>query len=382
MLNQTMCAHPVEESELLAVYEQARFEGEEEFARADIDSTFSTELHALKLSDYMLQKLKEANMKNDELSSTFNKNLLQDLSKQASDAMDAVRSDEPPTKANDDDGSSVLQSRLIAYRTNLDEVVAKYQELSSGPSKHGVLCNFLREKLLDGMLEWTTAVKSAFRSKESQIESQIGNGKQALGSIESKVRAAQEILQQQNESYERTLQNMKDQILEERGTLEDDIQSKQAEISRAQLQIERMASLHAEVIERLEAQLAEAKEERKKLEGETKEVEAKRQIARQTTNLQVLESERNFHKEEKALLENRQQLFEKVIELERQLGEQDTAQMAEIFGLEKETKHQASQLKQQHQDEQEELKSQMAQVCRQLFISLISAVGLISVCAR
>lgn len=369
MLNQAMCAHPVEESDLAAAYEQARLVAEEEFARADIDSTFSTEVHALKLSDYMLQKLKEANTKNDELSSTYNKALLQDLSNQAADVMAAARNgDEPGTKADDDDGSSILQTRLIAYRTNLDDVVAKYQEQSSGPCKHGVLCNFLREKLLEGMLEWTTNVKSAFRSKESQIESQIGNAKQALGSIESKMRAAQEILQQQNESYDRTLQNMKDQILEERGTLEDDIQSKQAEIGRAQLQIERMASLHAEVIERLEAQLAEAKEERTKLEGETKDVEAKRQIARQATNLQVLESERNFHKEEKALLENRQQLFEKVIELERQLGEQDTAQMAEIFGLEKERKHQASQLKQQNQDEQEELKSQVALVCLHVFL--------------
>lgn len=152
------------------------------------------------------------------------------------------------------------------------------------------------------------------------------------------------------------MQSINERITSERSTLQDEIENKQAEIERTRLQVEQLTGLHKEALDRLDLQIEEAKDERKRLEVDVRDAEARRESERQEAQRQLLENERNFHNEEKGLLQGQQQFLQKVLELERQLGEQDTDQIAELYRIDKENQEQVSQLTLQYQDEQEELK--------------------------
>ncbi|KAG6971867.1 hypothetical protein JG688_00004263 [Phytophthora aleatoria] len=300
MLNQVMHSRPIEDAELVTVYENAREAAEKELLREDITSYSSIETYLLQLSGYSLDILRSKYAGNDAASSAYNKELLHEL---------------------------------ISIQNN-----------------------FLIEKKVEGIFEWGSQVKTAFRSNETKLESDIASTQQNLRSIEAKVRVAQEMLSQQKESYEKALQSITERIGSERGALRDEIESKQAEIERTRLQVERLKALHQEALDRLDKQIEEAKDERKRLEGTVRDAEARRENERQEAQRQLLENERSFHNEEKNLLQGQQQFLQKVLELERQVGEQDTDHMAELYRIEKENQEEISQLSLQHQDEQEELK--------------------------
>ncbi|KAG2529524.1 hypothetical protein BBO99_00002368 [Phytophthora kernoviae] len=312
MINQAMRSRPLEDSDLVVVYADAREAAEKELSREDIASYSSIETYLLQLSEYALEYLKTKYAENDSLSTDYNKNLLQELYKPTDESLN-------------------------------DPALTP-----------------------DGVFEWGSVVKMFFRSKEAKLESDIALTQQALRKLEGKIRAAQEMLAQQKESFERAVQSINERIASERSALRDEIQSKQSEIDRTHFQVEQLSSLHKEALARLDAQIEEAKEDRKRLEADARDAEARRENERQEAQRQLLESERNFHKEEKGLLQGQQQFLQKVLELERQLGEQDTDQIAELFRIEKENQHEISQLTQQHQDEQEELKEHAIQDIRDL----------------
>ncbi|KAF1784681.1 GB1/RHD3-type guanine nucleotide-binding (G) domain [Phytophthora cactorum] len=268
MLNQVMHSRPIEDAELVTVYENALEAAEKELLREDITSYSSIETYLLHLSGYSLDILRSKYAGNNAASSAYNNELLHELY-------------HSKNKSFDDSGSI---------------------------------------------------------------------------SGDAKVRVAQEMLSQQKKSYEKALQSITERIGSERGALRDEIESKQAEIERTRLQVERLKALHQEALDRLDKQIEEAKDERKRLEGTVRDAEARRENERQEAQRQLLENERTFHNEEKNLLQGQQQFLQKVLELERQVGEQDTDHMAELYRIEKENQEEISQLSLQHQDEQEELK--------------------------
>ncbi|KAG7394431.1 hypothetical protein PHYBOEH_005201 [Phytophthora boehmeriae] len=359
MVNQAMLTRPLEDSDVVAVYERAFEVAEKELEQEDIAAYSSIEAYLLQFSEYALECLKTKYAENDKRSTDYNTNLLQELYQPI---------DEPAnnTASVHGDGAQYLRDQLTAYRSTLEHTVANYKQRALGPNKSSVLNSFLIAKLIDGVFEWGATVKTVFRSKEAKAVSDISSTQQALRRLEGKVRASQEMLAQQKESCERAVQSIHERIASEQSTLRDEIQSKQLEIDRAHLQVERLSALHKEALDRLNAQIDEAKEERKQLEADARDAEARRESERQEAQRQLLESERNFHKEEKGLLQGQQQLLQKVLELERQLGEQDTDQITELFRIEKGNQHEISQLTQQHQDEQEELKEHAIQDIRNL----------------
>lgn len=357
-VNHAMHARPIEEAMINEMYEKAREVAGKELQREDLTTNSSMETYLEQLSEFMLKSLEDAYAKSEQLSAVYNKALLEELYKPEEESFDR---DSGPSAGND--GAQALQNTLTDSRALIEDVVEKYREQALGPSKVTVLSDFLSEKLVAGLIDWGTSVKASFRGRETQLESQIGALKQTLRSIEGKIRAAQEVLAQQKESYERALQSISEHINDEQNSLQDDIRIKQSEIERTHLQIERVSSLHKEALSRLDAQLEESKMERTRLEETIRDAQARRESERQEANRQLLESERNFHREEKDLLQNQQHILQKIIDLERQLGEQDTDQMKEIFRLEKISQQQATELNLTYQDQQEELKDRTIQVC-------------------
>jgi len=349
MVNQVLRVRPLEDAELAAVYETARKAGEKEFAREDVTAYSSIETYLLQLSEYTLDFLQSKYSENDAASVAYNKGLLEELAKATADPLD-----DPLSVSGD--GARYLQDQLTASRDRLDAIVTQYKVHALGPSRTSVLSSFLTDELVACMLEWGALVKKAFRSREAKMVGEIASTQQRLRSIEAKVRAAQEMLVQQKDAYERALQSIAERITAERSALGDGIEAKQAEIDRTHLQAERLSALHKEALDRLDVQIQEAKDERKRLEVEVRDEEARRESERQEAQRQLLESERNFHNEEKGLLQGQQQFLRKVLELERQLGEQDAAQIEELYRIEKENQAEISQLTLKLRDEQDELK--------------------------
>ncbi|KAE8904235.1 hypothetical protein PF005_g15084 [Phytophthora fragariae] len=349
MVNQVMRARPLEDADLLAVYETAREAAEKELAQEDTTAFSSIESYLLQLSEYTLDGLQTNYADNDAASTAYNKELLQGLYQPDDNILD------DPASATGN-GVQYLHDQLTASRDMLDSVVGQYNMRALGPCKNSVLNSFLIDKMVAGVFEWGSVVKRFFRTNESKLVMDISATQQNLRSAEAKIRAAQEMFAQQKESYERAVQSINERITSERNTLQDEIQSKQAEIERTHLQVERLTGLHKEALDRLDLHIEEAKDERKRLEADVRDAEARRESERQEAQRQLLESERYFHNEEKGLLQGQQQFLQKVLELERQLGEQDTDQIAELYRIDKENQEKVSQLILQYQDEQEELK--------------------------
>ncbi|ETN06585.1 hypothetical protein PPTG_12669 [Phytophthora nicotianae INRA-310] len=359
MVNQVMRARPLEDAELAMIYETAREAAENELLREDITSYSSIEAYMLQLSEYTLDILQSKYTDNDGASTAYNKDLLQELYVSKKKSID-------DSASIAGDGTQYLQDQLTSSRDLLEDIVTQYNSRALGPCKSSILNNFLVEKMVESIFEWGTQVKTVFRSNEAKLVSDIASTQQNLRSIEAKVRVAQEMLSQQKESYEKALHSITERITSERCTLRDEIESKLAEIERTRLQIERLGALHQEALDRLDKQIEEAKEERKRLETSVRDAEARRESERQEAQRQMLENERSFHNEEKNLLQGQQQFLHKVLELERQLGEQDTDHIAELYRIEKENQDEISKLSLQHQDEQEELKENVIRDIRTL----------------
>lgn len=355
MLNQVMRALPLEDAELVAIYETASDAAEKVLLREDITSYSSMEAYSLQLSKYSLEFLRRKYTDNDAASSAYNKEVRQQLCKPRKETLD-----DPSSVAGD--GAQQLQDQLTASRDLLDSIVTQYKSRALGSCKSLALNNFLIEKMVEGMFEWGAMVKILFRSKEAKLVSDVASTQQTLRSIEAKVRVAQEMLAQQKDAYERAVQSIAERITSERSTLHDDIQSKQVQIDQAHLQVERLNALHQEALDRSDMQIQEAQDERKRLEADVRAADVRRDNERQDAQRQLLEREHKFHTEEKNLLQGQQQFLQKVLELERQLGELDTNHIAELYYIEKENNEEISQLSLQHQDEQEELKESAIRV--------------------
>uniref|UniRef100_H3GES9 GB1/RHD3-type G domain-containing protein n=1 Tax=Phytophthora ramorum TaxID=164328 RepID=H3GES9_PHYRM len=302
MVNGVFRPSPLEDAELASIYQAAREVAEKELVREDIASFSSIETYLLQLSEYTLEFLRSKYAENDIASTSYNKALIQELNMY-----------KPKLESLDDtvsiagNGAQPLQDQLTASGDMLDVLVTQYKARALGPSKDSVLNSVLIEKIVEGIFEWGSMVKMFFRSNQSKL-------------------------------------------------------SKQAEIDRSNLQVERLSALHKEALDRLDVQIEEAKNERNRLESDVRDAEARRENERQEAQRQLIENELNFHNEEKGLLQGQQQFLQKVLELERQLGEQDTDQIAELYRIEKENQEEISQLTLQTQDEQEVLKESAIQV--------------------
>lgn len=355
MLNQATRARPLEDAELVTIYEVARKAADRKLLRENVMSNSSLEADFFTLSEYSLELLQTKFTDNDAASTVFNKEVLEELCKPCKEPLDDPSS-------IPEDGAQYLRDQLTASQEFLSSIVTQFNDQAAGSRKHWVLNNFLLENMVEGMFDWSTLVKTFFRSKEVQLVADIALTQHSLRSIESKVRAAQEILTQQKDTFERAVQSIAERVTSERNTLLDDIQSKQYQIDQTRLQVEQLGALHQEILDRLDAQIQEAKDERKRLEAAAHSVEVCRENERQEAQRQLLQSEDRFHNEEKILIQGQQQFLQKVLELERRLGEQDASQLAELYRIEEENTEEVSQLHLQYQDLEEELKESVARV--------------------
>ncbi|KAL3670163.1 hypothetical protein V7S43_004478 [Phytophthora oleae] len=348
MVNNMMRAHPLEDTELAAIYATALKAAEKELLREDITSYSSIEAYLLQLSEYSLEVVQTKYSDNDAASVAYNKELLQELHNSKSNSLNDRTS-------VSGDGSQQLQDQLAYSRDVLDEIVTHYKARALGACKTSTLNTFLIENMIEGTFEWGATVKTVFRSQETKWVSDIANTQQRFRSIEAKVRVAQGMLAQQKDSYERAVESIAEHTINERDALSDDIKGKQSQIERTRLQVERLRALHQEALDRLDKQIEEAKDERNRLESDVRDAQARRENERQEAQRQLLENERNFHNEEKGLLQGQQKFMEKVVELERQLGDQETDQVAELYRIEKDNQVEISHLSRQYQDEQDAL---------------------------
>lgn len=357
---------PLGEDAMLALYEEARALAEKELELEDASAASVMNPYREQLSEFMLESLGGVYASTKLESTTYNQALLERLVK-----LRPAASVDSASGAANRDSAQALQDALAASRAFIDDVVTQYRAQAHGSSASAVLAAFLSETLAAELVDWGVAVKASFRTKTGRLDSRVGELKQRLRALEGKTRAGDDFLAQQTQSYERALHSLSQRTADEQSALQDELVATQLAAERTRHEIEQLSALHDEALAHLEAQAAEAKEERKQLEARVQEAHARRENERLEATRLMLESERNFHREEKGLLHSQQQLLQRIIELERVLGAQDAAQMEEIFRLEQASEEQAAKLELQYQDEREELKERAAQVRRRSCFQLL-----------
>ncbi|KDO28077.1 hypothetical protein SPRG_06766 [Saprolegnia parasitica CBS 223.65] len=253
---------------------------------------------------------------------------------------------------------AMLHETLKNYKIAMAGLVEAYDVATSALPLHAyVLTGFLADKAMDSIVEWGTAVTMSFRAKDTAAQKALGSIKQKVSMLESKAQAAQDMLAQQRETFERALFGISERMADEKMALTAEIDHKTAEIARTAMQIERIGALHAEAHDRLLDELARAKAECADADDA---LEAARQeqlsLLADSTN-QRLEQERMKNAKEATLLAAHQELLHKTIALERELGDQQAEQMLATFKAEQAVNEKLLTLRHECEDQAQELKT-------------------------
>ncbi|RHY20056.1 hypothetical protein DYB25_003776 [Aphanomyces astaci] len=228
-----------------------------------------------------------------------------------------------------------LRAKLDGFDHLLKRFIAEYLDRTHGlPSQHLMLCSFLAEKVMDGVVNWGTLVTVLFRQQDSNMQKSISSSRQKVKAVEGRAKAAQEMLQQQKDTFERALQGVTDRLAEDKLNLRADMDHKDGEIKRTLMQIDRIGALHTEVLDGLMDELKTAKEELKAADAMVDAARREQDTVAQDSAKQRLENERRQHAKEQALLEGHHQLLQNVVTLERALGDQQAEHMTAVFKME------------------------------------------------
>ncbi|OQR89484.1 guanylate-binding protein [Thraustotheca clavata] len=341
---------PQSEASLVAEYEKAASNAQEQI----IEQDFATDAFAMcshQLMEWMQTQLiasLEINVKN---SKSFHQQVLERLYAPIAAVAQTTMDKDSPVSA--------LHDTLKNYKFAMAALVDAYHEESDEYPLHDyVLANFLSDKAMDSIVEWGTAVTMLFRSKDSATQKSILAVRGKVTALQSKAQATADMLQQQKETFERALFSINERLAEEKMNLAAEIEHKSGEIARTKMQIERIAALHTEAEDRLKAELDLAKLELKEAE-EAAEASRRDHFSMLTeTQNQRLEKERAKNAKEQDLMQGHQALLEKVIALERELGDQQADQMLATYKAEQACNQKIAELSQSCDDLSTELKTQ------------------------
>ncbi|OQR87998.1 guanylate-binding protein [Achlya hypogyna] len=309
---------------------------------------FASVVHAL--GEWLQAQLVAALEANVKRATAHQTRLLDDLYAPIAAAAQATMDRDSPVAA--------LHETLKNYKVAMASLVAAYDaEAAALPLHAYVLTGFLADKAMDSIVEWGTAVTLLYRAKDTAAQKALGVIKQKVSMLESKAQAAQDMLTQQRDTFERALFGISERLVEEKMALTTEIEHKTGEINRTRMQIERIGALHAEAHDRLLEELARAKTECKEAEDA---LDATRQahvsLLADSTN-QRLEQERLKNAKEADLLKAHQDLLEKTVALERQLGDQQADQMLATFKAEQACNDKIMAVRHECEDQAQELKS-------------------------
>ncbi|RHY25977.1 hypothetical protein DYB32_007968 [Aphanomyces invadans] len=217
-------------------------------------------------------------------------------------------------------------------------------------------------QVMDGVVNWGTLVTVLFRQQDSAMQVLSV----AVGRVITLRGSAQEMLQQQKDTFERALQAITDRLQEEKLALRADIDHKDGEIKRTLMQIDRIGALHTEVLDRLNDELKVAKEELKAADALVDAVRREQDSVAQDTAKQRLENERRQHAKEQELLHGHHQLLQKVVDLERALGDQQSEHLTAVFKMEQTCQAHVRRVVEDCDDAAAELKAHTIHDIRQL----------------
>ncbi|CAK4652314.1 hypothetical protein LEN26_016805 [Aphanomyces euteiches] len=352
----------LKDDDLLKAYQAAEAKAIETL-KASAVAADTVPLTLPQLQDWMQEKLRAAWEHNYKLAKKHLIGVLQELyAPIAAQAWQNLDKDAPV-----DQVLTALRSKLAGFDHLLKKFVDDYLAATEGyPLQSYMLASFLAEKIMDGVVNWGTLVTVLFRQQDGILQKNISTARQKVKALEGKAKAAQEMLQQQKETYERALQGISDRMQEEKLTLRAEMDHKDGEIKRTMMQIDRISTLHAEALDRLAEELKSAKEELKEVEAQVDAARREQDSLAQDTAKQRLENERKKNEKEKDLLEAHHKLLEKVVDLERQLGEQQAEHMTAIFKMEQTCQEKVRVVEAECEDQAAELKGQTISDIREL----------------
>nr|CCA28089.1 conserved hypothetical protein [Albugo laibachii Nc14] len=306
-----------------------------------------------------LQKLLELN---DHNSTSFCSKLIKSIL--PNDLEEMIKDIDTRKRESFCDGIMAVLSR---FKSNIDQMLNTYKVEAIGPGRGEVL-----EQVITTVL--FKSIVSMGRTMLRKYEAHLREMKCELGQVESDLaKVSMPALMDSSDGngaglafngddqkrlYEAELEQATQQWTDVRSLLRSELETKKGCLENLQLEMQTMNKKHELRVDNLEQEL---RLERSRLD----EVQKKAQEDRREANLhvqgvseQVLDKERGFYVEERAILDQQQELLSRIVQLERELVQKKTEHMQAMFDLETQHVNDAEALKQEHVEFSRQLKTQ------------------------
>lgn len=234
-----------------------------------------------------------------------------------------------------EDFSDGLIRLLTQYKSDLQSALDEYAQEASGPAVHKSLETALLQSVRASIQKWGTMVLRQYQKHMQSWQEEKEQLHDAYELARTQDTDTATSANDQKHSYEEQLAQATEQLSELRRALHSELNAKKSELERLTTKITTMNLKHEVRMKYAESDLAWARSRTEELE---KSIVADRQRKEEISAAaaQVLEKQRNFHKEERSLLVQQKELMAQIVQLERELVQKRTQHAQKVLALQNE----------------------------------------------
>ncbi|RHY25939.1 hypothetical protein DYB32_008000 [Aphanomyces invadans] len=266
--------------------------------------------------------------------------------------------------------SDGLHSILLGIKNSLQSSLGEYKghakpsavdnDAGLGPAMYPSLVEYLRDEILQSVLDWGKQVLKLFEKHLRAAEKdELENAYEIA--VASDVSATGLDAGDHRKLYEAELAARTDQLAMMKSTLSAELDDKRTELERLLLDLRSMQSKQDARVASVETEIARIKAKASEVETLAQTERLRREQLVQGAASEILNLESNFHAEQKNLYNEQRDLMSKVVELERALMGKKTAHLQTLFEMETNCTKAVEDVRSKHKKEMAELKTQAKQ---------------------
>ncbi|RHY02900.1 hypothetical protein DYB36_008700 [Aphanomyces astaci] len=268
-----------------------------------------------------------------------------------------------------EDFSDGLHSILLGIKNSLQASLGEYKQRATptaidsdaglGPAMYPSLVGYLRDEILQSVLEWGKQVLRLFekhmRVAEAEKE-ELDNAYEIA--VASDVSSSGLDAADHRKLYEAELAARTDQLATMKSTLSAELEDKRTELERLLLDLRSMQSKQDARVASVEAEIQRIKTKAGDVEAQAQAERLRREQLVQGAASEISNMESTFHAEQKSLYNEQRELLTKVVELERAVVAKKTAHLQTLFEMETNCTKAVEDVRSKHKKELTELKTQ------------------------
>ncbi|RHZ42202.1 hypothetical protein DYB26_006360 [Aphanomyces astaci] len=268
-----------------------------------------------------------------------------------------------------EDFSDGLHSILLGIKNSLQASLGEYKQRATptaidsdaglGPAMYPSLVGYLRDEILQSVLEWGKQVLRLFEKHMRAAEAEKDELDNAYEiAVASDVSSGGLDAADHRKLYEAELAARTDQLATMKSTLSAELEDKRTELERLLLDLRSMQSKQDARVASVEAEIQRIKTKAGDVEAQAQAERLRREQLVQGAASEISNMESTFHAEQKSLYNEQRELLTKVVELERAVVAKKTAHLQTLFEMETNCTKAVEDVRSKHKKELTELKTQ------------------------